>query len=66
MLVSLLGFVLLGLLMAAPLWHLLRWLGRTSGLYTPQRKYLRPYVPTGIGRAPSDAPAAMPQEKSPP
>lgn len=45
MLTSLLSYVLTGLLLAVPLWRLLGWLGRYSGLYTPQRKYLRPYLP---------------------
>jgi Sec-independent protein secretion pathway component TatC len=45
MLLSLLGYVLLGLLLALPLWRLLRWLGPRSGLYTLQRRYLRPYLP---------------------
>ena len=44
MLLSLLGYVLLGLLLAWPLWRLLRWLGSRTGLYTAQWRYLRPYV----------------------
>jgi hypothetical protein len=73
MLIDLLGYLLLGLVLAAPLWHGLQWLGRTSGLYTPQWKYLRPYVPTAlptdVPRSAPDprpgAPAAAPQEKTP-
>ena len=45
MLLSLLGYVLLGLLLAWPLRRLLRWLGPRSGLNTLQWQHLRPYVP---------------------
>jgi hypothetical protein len=64
MLIYLLGYLLLGLLLALPLLQLLRWLGRSSGLYTPQWKYLRPYVPAGVRAAarpvPTDEPTSTP------
>jgi Sec-independent protein secretion pathway component TatC len=45
MLINLLGYVALGLLLAMPLWRLLRWLAVRSGLYAAPWQYLRPYVP---------------------
>lgn len=45
MLLSLVGYGLLGLLLPLPLLRLLRWLGPRSGLYSAQERYLRPYVP---------------------
>jgi hypothetical protein len=67
MLLSLLGYVLLGLLLALPLRQLLRFLlrrlGPRSGLYTPQWRYLQPYVPLALrGAAPDSAASADAQE----
>lgn len=62
MLTSLLGYVLTGLVLATPLWQLLRWLGRYSGLYTPQRKYVRPYLPAAQRPQPPVVPAPSAHE----
>jgi hypothetical protein len=55
MLINLLGYLLLGLVLAWPLWHLLHWLGRSSGLYQPQWKYLLPYVQADARRVQPEA-----------
>ncbi len=47
MLISLLTYVLLGLLLALPLWKLLPWLLRRYAGYRAQWQYLRPYAPGG-------------------
>jgi hypothetical protein len=60
MLLSLLAYVLLGLVLALPLRSLLRWLGPRSGLYTPQWRYLRPYVPAAR-RSPTPLAEATPE-----
>ncbi len=63
MLLSLLAYLLLGLVLAWPLWHALRWLGLRSGLYTPRWKYLRAYAPAAAAADPTDAAqAAKPEE----
>jgi hypothetical protein len=62
MLLSLLGYVLLGLLLALPLRYLLRWLGPRSGLYLEQWRYLRPYVPLAQRSEPQ---APVPQAPAP-
>jgi hypothetical protein len=54
MLIDLLAYMALGLLLALPLWRLLRWLAVRYGWYTPSWHYLRPYLP---GAAPGAAPA---------
>lgn len=56
MLTSLLGYVVLGLALALPLWRLLLWLGVRSGLYRPEMKYLRTYVPAPQRAAPDPSP----------
>jgi hypothetical protein len=45
MLISLLGYVLTGLVLALPLWHGLRWLATRFGLFGAPAAYLRPYQP---------------------
>ena len=50
MLISLLGYVVLGLLLALPLGRLLLWLATHYGLYSPPWLYLRPYVPSADSR----------------
>jgi hypothetical protein len=59
MLFELLGYVLLGLLLAWPLRRLLRWLAPRSGLGRTRWQYLRPYVPAAQ-RAPKNTQAQSP------
>jgi hypothetical protein len=61
MLISLLGYCLLGLLLALPLGRLLLWLAAHYGLYTPPWHYLRPYLP-----GPDRGGAAAPDAGTPP
>ncbi len=46
MLISLLTYVLLGLLLALLLWKLLPWLTTRYAGYRAQWQYLRPYAPS--------------------
>lgn len=59
MLLELMGYMLLGLLLAWPLRRLLRWLAPRSGLGRTRWHYLRPYVPAAQ-RPPSPAQAQSP------
>lgn len=59
MLISLLGYCLLGLLLALPLGRLLLWLAARWGIYTPPWHYLRPYLPTPAASG-AAAPGALP------
>jgi hypothetical protein len=72
MLLSLLGYVALGLVLALPLWHLLFWLAARWGMYTPAWHYLRPYVPHApevpdVQNLPTQSgnPLAVPQPSTP-
>lgn len=57
MLISLLGYFVLGLALALPLRNLLLWLAARYGLYTPPWEYLQPYKPgrTDAGTRAQDA-----------
>lgn len=68
MLIDLLGYVLLGLLLALPLGRLLYWLATRYKLYTPRWHYLRPYLPNTkdvSGKAGSATNAAPVQPPTP-
>lgn len=62
MMTSLLGYVLLGLLLAWPLLRLLLWLAARSGVYHPRWHYLQAYVPAAQSLEPT--PSTPPGEVS--